>query len=114
MIEPGSWIYDSATGRMVPKDEYLRQKYSAYAKNRSGLSFPHVISDTMPEITSMADGRNYTSKSAYYKSVSKAGCEIVGYDKNWTDHIAKPIDEKAYEADIIHDIKKSIEEVASK
>ena len=67
----------------------------------------------MPELKSMADGKIYTDKRSYYKSVARAGCEIVGYDKNWTDHVKRPYDEKAHEADIVGDVKKSLEQLNS-
>lgn len=39
-----------------------------------------LIRDAMEPIQSMADGRFYDSRSAYYRSVKQAGCEIVGND----------------------------------
>lgn len=43
---------------------------------------PTVISDTLPGgingIRNHADKRIYDSKSAYYKGVRRAGCEIIG------------------------------------
>lgn len=41
---------------------------------------PYVRTDGMDPIRSMADGRLYDSKSAYYASVKRAGCEIIGND----------------------------------
>ena len=43
---------------------------------------PAIRSDGMDAIRSMVDGRMYDSKSAYYSSVRRAGCEIVGDDVN--------------------------------
>ena len=37
--------------------------------------------DGMDALRSMADGKMYDSKSAYYGSVKRAGCEIVGNDR---------------------------------
>lgn len=42
---------------------------------------PYIRTDGMEPIRSMADGRIYDSKSAYYGSVRAAGCEVVGDDK---------------------------------
>lgn len=42
---------------------------------------PMIRTDGMEPIRSMADGRIYDGKSAYYASVRRAGCEIVGDDK---------------------------------
>lgn len=40
----------------------------------------YVIADGMDAIRSMADGKMYDSKSAYYRSVRAHGCEVVGND----------------------------------
>lgn len=42
---------------------------------------PFVRADGMEAVQSMVDGRTYDSKSAYYASVRRAGCEIVGDDR---------------------------------
>jgi hypothetical protein len=42
---------------------------------------PYVRTDGMDPLKSMADGKTYDSKSAYYGSVRRAGCEIVGDDR---------------------------------
>jgi hypothetical protein len=36
----------------------------------------------MNPIRSMADGQIYDSRSAYYASVKRAGCEVVGDDRD--------------------------------
>jgi hypothetical protein len=41
---------------------------------------PNIRTDGMDPVKSMADGKTYDSKSAYYGSVKRAGCEIVGND----------------------------------
>ena len=48
---------------------------------RSGLPAPSVRADGMDLTRCHADGRVYDSKSAYYKAVKDAGCEIVGNEK---------------------------------
>lgn len=109
-----SFIFDKEQGRFVPKGAVLRQRAAAAAEKRGDFPCPRIVSDGMDAIKSMADGRIYDSKSAYYKSVERAGCAIVGHDKNWQDHVAPVYDEKAHEADIVSDIKRAIEEESSK
>jgi hypothetical protein len=41
---------------------------------------PNIRPDGMDAIQGQADGRMYDSKSAYYRSIRQAGCEIVGND----------------------------------
>ena len=43
-----------------------------------GAAAPMVRPDGMAAVRSMADGRIYDSRSAYYASVRAAGCEISG------------------------------------
>ena len=43
---------------------------------RSHLAAPMVMRDCI-EMRSMADGKMYTSKRAYYDSLKRKGCEIV-------------------------------------
>ena len=42
---------------------------------------PMVRADGMAPVRSMADGRIYESRSAYYAGVRAAGCEIVGDER---------------------------------
>ena len=42
---------------------------------------PMIRPDGMAPIRSMADGRIYESRSRYYDSVRRAGCEIVGDER---------------------------------
>lgn len=60
---------------------------------RSHLPCPAIRSDGMDAIRSMADGQFYDGKSAYYRSVKAAGCEIVGDDRAAFDR--KPTHEDA-------------------
>lgn len=50
---------------------------------RSRLSAPYIRTDGMDVIVNHANGLLYDSKSAYYRAVKDAGCEIVGDDPNW-------------------------------
>ena len=108
----GSWIYDAEADRLVPKGEYLHLKAERAASKVSALPRPYVIG-AMPAIKCMADGRYYDDKRSYQKAVARAGCEVVGFDKNWTDYVKPTYDEKAHEADIVADVKKSIEQMSS-
>lgn len=68
---------------------------------------PFVRTDGMDAVQSMADGRTYDSKSAYYASVRRAGCEIVGDDRSG---FGRP---PGYQAgDVASDIKRTIAELS--
>ena len=114
MANRGTWVYNAETQKLLPKGEYLALKAARAPRKRSGLAAPLVIG-AMPAIKCMADGRYYDDKRSYHKAVARAGCEVVGFDKNWTDHVkaAARYDEKAHEADIVSDVKKSIEQLSS-
>lgn len=43
---------------------------------------PFVRADGMDPVRSMVSGKLHDSKSAYYAEVRRAGCEIVGNDRN--------------------------------
>lgn len=43
-------------------------------------SAPNIRTDGMAPIKSMASGQMFDSKSAYYRDIKQAGCEIVGND----------------------------------
>lgn len=47
---------------------------------RSGLPAPMIISDRLDDVWNPVNGQSYDSKSAYYRAVKDAGCEIVGND----------------------------------
>lgn len=97
---------------MVPK---RGRNYFDWNEKRSDLACPAVHAGGMPEIKSMADGKRYETKRNYYKSVSRAGCEIVGYDRDWQRHIKSPLPSaKALEADIGRDVQKAWEVEQSK
>lgn len=106
-------MYDQDTDSIQPAAVVLAKREAARRGKPSELPFPAVIG-TMPPIKSMINGRMYDDKASYYRHVARAGCEIVGFDKNWTDHVAKPGQTDAqHEADIVGDIKKSIEQLNS-
>jgi hypothetical protein len=67
------WIV-TRTG-LVPAEEYVRP-----TPNRSTLPAPHVLTDTMPPVQSMASGRIYESKSAIRAEYKRLGLREVGND----------------------------------
>lgn len=110
----GRFIYDPELKRCIPAHEYHARKAAQTPDRSSSLPSPMVIG-AMPETRSPIDGRIYTDKSSYYRHVERNNCAIVGYDKNWTDYVDKAAayNERAHRDDIIKDVKKSIEQVAS-
>jgi hypothetical protein len=68
---------------------------------------PFIRPDGMDALRSLADGRTYDSRSAYYASVRRAGCEIVGDDRGG---FSKP---PGYQpGDLASDIKRTIAELS--
>jgi len=58
-------------------------------------------------LQSMADGKKYDSKSAYYKSLKAHGCEIVGNEKQGSGHVEQYTDSQAtYERELKTTIEK--------
>ncbi len=113
-IQTGTWVWDRDLECLVPK---YGRNYHDVSEIRSDLPSPAVHSGGMPTIKSMADGRYYETKRNYYKSVSRAGAEIIGFDKHWQEHIKEPQPyggEKAHEASLVADVKKSFEIERSK
>lgn len=113
-IKAGRWVWSRDYECLVPIDRYLAGKHNYFDEVRSDLPCPAIRPDGMSAVKSMADGRVYDSRSAYYKSVRRAGCEIVGFDRDWERHVRPTYDAKAHEAEIVADIKKAIEIEASK
>lgn len=73
----GTWVFDEKSGELVPKDEYRSR---APAPKRSHLPSPQFIRDCI-EVTSMVDGKTYTSKSALRKSYRAGGYVEVGNEE---------------------------------
>src|SRR5258708_4082330 len=68
---------------------------------------PSIRPDGMDAMRSMADGKMYDGRSAYYASVRRAGCEIVGDDR-----YVKPMSvEKLIPKNMGGDIKTAIEQL---
>lgn len=113
-IEAGAWIWDRDLECLVPKSG---RNYFDHNDKRADLPSPAVHAGGMPTVKSMADGRYYETRRNYYKSVSRAGCEIVGFDKRWQEHVRAPQPyggPKAHERELVADVKQSIEIEQSK
>ncbi len=99
-----------------PKEDVQRRKaqkrFAEISHARADFPCPQIISDNF-EMKSMLDGKIYTSKRAYERSVRAGGCEIVG-NENPAAHTAPTYDEKTHVADIAADVKQAIEEVSSR
>ena len=63
----------------VYRDGKLVDKRDAYPLYESDGA-PNVISDTMPDLRHMADGRYYSSKSKFRAATKAHGCIEVGSD----------------------------------
>ena len=108
----GPLVYDADLDAMVPK--WGRNRFD-WQEKRSDLACPYVQAGGMPEIKSMTDGKRYETKRNYHKSVSRAGCEIVGHDHDWKRHIKSPLPSaRALENDIGRDVSKAWEIEQSK
>ena len=51
---------------------------------RSDLPTPRLIRDGLDDVWCPVNGKKYDSKSAYYRAVKEAGCEIAGNDSSIT------------------------------
>lgn len=69
----GTWVFRN--GELIAKGspEDIR-----YQPPRSDLPSPMVVSDSLGDVWNPVNGQMYDSKSAYYKAVRAAGCEIMG------------------------------------
>lgn len=106
------YVYDADLGCVVPKSG---RNYFDWNDKRSDLPCPAIQPGSMPEIKSMVDGKRYDTKRNYYKSVERAGCAIVGFDKDWERHVRAPgLTDKELEADIVQDTKAAVEIEAGK
>ena len=79
---------------------------------RSSLPAPSIRPDGMTATLSHADGRIYDGKSAYYASVRRAGCEIVGDDRSGSGCIRTA--EDLPPPNIGADLRRAIEELSSR
>lgn len=72
---------------------------------------PNVITDTMPHTLNMADGRHYDSKSRFRAATRARGLEEVGTDKSI---LHDPIERRMDVGNVEMDVKRAIQEVASR
>jgi len=109
-IQAGTWVWDRDLEALVPK---YGRNYQDIDEKRSDFPSPAIRPDGMSAIKSMADGRVYDGKSAYYQSVKRAGAEIVG-TMDPSTYVAKPRSEREIEREIASDVQKAIQIEASK
>lgn len=64
--------------RLVPWPQVAAARRERTEAARSGLPAPMIIRDHLDGVQNPCDGKTYDSKSAYYRAVRDAGCEIVG------------------------------------
>lgn len=111
-VYKGPLVYDADLDALVPK--YGRNHFD-WNELRADLPCPAIQPGSMPEIKSMVDGKRYDTKRNYYKSVERAGCAIVGFDRDWERHVSKPgVPDRELEADIVRDVKAAVEIEAGK
>jgi hypothetical protein len=109
----GRFLWDEEMQTWRPAHEVVAKRRASQPDNSSLFPCPMVIG-AMPEIRSPIDGRFYSDKSSYYRHVERADCSIVGFEKNWDEQVKRPLyDERAHEADVVADVKKSIETLKS-
>jgi hypothetical protein len=107
------YVYDADLDAVVAVR--AGSNYFHYNEKRSDLPCPAIQPGSMPAIKSMADGRIYETRRNYYKSVARAGCEIVGHDKGWERHVPAPgLSDKQLEAQVVKDVQRAWEVEAGK
>lgn len=62
--------------------------------NRADLPSPRLIRDGLEDVWNPVNGKIYDSKSAYYRAVKDAGCEIAGNDSSISTAHKKPVEVK--------------------
>lgn len=88
------YVWDASSGKLRPWPEVAAGRRE---RARSSLSAPSVIRDGLDNVKNPVDGKAYDSKSAYYKAVKSAGCEIVGNEAE------KMMDRPAPRSDVSRD-----------
>lgn len=97
-------------GELHQTDEWPATCFGQFARARSDLPMPAIRADGMSAIMNHADGRLYDSKSAYYRAVKDAGCEIIGNDALPRE---RPVAEPDHK-DIASDVKTAIQQVEAR
>ena len=95
------YIWDKSQNTFIPAAEFYARRAVSHG--------PMVISDQLADVWNPIDGKHYDSKSNYYRTVRRAGCEITGNE---------PVKDRArpefIPQGIGQDIKKSIEQLRSR
>jgi hypothetical protein len=81
-------VWDASEGRLRPWAEVAARRRE---RARSSLPAPSVIRDELDGVKNPVDGKTYDSKSAYYRAVKSAGCEIVGNDASIRPYAAPDV-----------------------
>lgn len=92
----------------VLRDGKLIPKHLAPPLNEKYAEGPAIIGDCIPVTLNPANGKQYDSKSAYYKAVRAAGCEILGSKEEPSANARPQLD------DPMSDIVKSMQQIKSR
>ena len=76
---------------------------------RADLPTPRLIRDGLEDVWNPVNGKIYDSKSAYYRAVREAGCEIAGNDSSVMHAHEKTVQTKT-PADLKSDLKAAWEQ----
>jgi len=98
-----------ACGDMHEVSEWPRECLEQFRKARSSLPMPAIRSDGMDPILNHADGQMYDSRSAYYRGVKDAGCEIVGNEK-----LTAPAPKEMCERELKQDISNTYDQLEAR
>lgn len=104
------YIWDREAGELVTAAEFYSKPRP---DNRSGLPRPYIAGDTM-EVQSMADGQVYTSKAKYRQSLRALGMTEVGNDSSINPENIRPPDPLETMTPVETDIKRTMQELASR
>lgn len=109
-----SFVFDTKQNKLVPKEEYLWDKYKDVVDKQAVIGNQPVtmnyISDTMDATRHMADGKYYTSKKAFREATKRAGCIEIGNETKYLTKRREPkkLDRRQRREDIkkaIHDLR---------
>ena len=103
-------------GGWHPLDRWPGNCFGEPNWNRSDLPSPQVIRDGLDDVINPLTGKPVTSKRALRKAYARAGVVEIGdhYDRTPTyERETAPQIDKALEADIVKDVKKSIEQLTT-
>lgn len=99
-------IWDKEARDFVTPADWARSHGNR--KRSHAVAAPYIRPDGMSATWNPATGRTYDSRSAYYRAVKDAGCEIVGDDAPLPD--APPAFEPS---GVERDIKDAIDQLTS-